>query len=173
MSSANGSNLKNIGIMVFVSMVLFGVFYYLITDVTSSSSSPVYKVNKQAYVAKDAEVKNPSTSLQSQIDSTDVKKEENSPENSADAKEVKGDSTQTSVFKSLTTQKPDVQAKVVLGGADEQAPQSTVPETGTDTIFGAFVASSLLMFAGIYMLINQPKGAALAKFEKRIIRELD
>jgi hypothetical protein len=87
--------------------------------------------------------------------------------------EVKGDSTQKSVFKELSTQKVDAQPKMVLGGSDTSAPESTVPATGSDTIFGAFVLSSLIMFMGIYLLLTQPRNTALAKFEKRIIRELD
>lgn len=154
MNSANGSNVKNIAVIAFVSVLLFGIFYYLITDVTNTPSSDL-KAESQKVV-------------------TDSAKRDYLAENSATKDtEVKGDKTEVSVFKALSTQKADSQAKVVLGGADEQTPESTVPDTGTNTIFGAFVMSSLIMFAGIYMLMTQPKDVALAKFEKRIIRELD
>ncbi len=182
MNSANGSNVKNIAVIAFVSALLFGIFYYLITDVTSAPSSDLKAGNqkvvkdsaKQAYLAEESATKGGSAKL-SQNELEDQEK----AETAADVKDasknavVKGDKIEVSVFKALSSQKANAQPKVVLGGADEQTPQSTVPETGTDTIFGAFVISSLIMFAGIYMLMTQSKDVALAKFEKRIIRELD
>ena len=165
MNSANGSNVKNIAVIAFVSVLLFGIFYYLITDVTSTPSSDL-KAQSQKVVADSAE----QTYLAENSKSKAVKTNTDSGSSDSD---VKGDKTEVSVFKALSTQKADTQAKVVLAGADEQTPESTVPDTGTNTIFGAFVMSSLIMFAGIYMLMTQPKDVALAKFEKRIIRELD
>lgn len=182
MNSANGSNVKNIAVIAFVSVLLFGIFYYLITDVTSTPSSDL-KAQSQKVVADSAEqaflAENSVTKGDSDDQPQEVAKNQAEVNNSVEVKgqtetsQVKGDKTEVSVFKALSTQKADGQAKVVLGGADEQTPESTVPDTGTNTIFGAFVMSSLIMFAGIYMLINQPKDVALAKFEKRIIRELD
>jgi len=147
MNAARESNVKSIVVISLVSVLLFGIFYYLITDV-SNSSSDLKASNKVELSA----AQNFSAST-----------EEN----------VKGDSVEKSVFKDLSTQKADVQPKMVLGGSDQQTTQSTVPATGSNTIFGAFVVSSLIMFTGIYLLITQSKTAALAKFEKRIIRELD
>lgn len=163
MNTAKESNIKSIAVIALVSVMLFGIFYYLITDATSTPSSDLkaqsQKVTQQAvaqtYVA-DA-----------------VKAEEKTQGVAEKTTDVKGDATEASVFKALTTQKADVQPKMVLGGADENTPESTVPDTGSQTIFGAFVLSSLIMFTGIYLLLSQPKNLALAKFEKRIIRELD
>jgi len=150
MNTARESNVKNVAVIAFVSVLLFGIFYYLITDVSSSANLKVEKkiglqVAAQNFLAD--EVK------------TD------------DGKVTKA--KQESVFKELSTQKVDTQPKMVLAGADENTPESTVPATGSDTIFAAFVVSSLIMFTGIYLLLTQPKNAALARFEKRVIRELD
>ncbi|MFH1295300.1 MAG: hypothetical protein ABIH84_01850, partial [bacterium] len=130
--------------------MLFGIFYYLITDATNS----------------------PSLKSQSQTTLLGNNVQTEEPTNQAPTA-VKGDSTETSVFKALSTQTAAIQPRMVLAGADEQTPESTVPDTGSETIFGAFVVSSLIMFTGIYLMISQPKNTALAKFEKRIIRELD
>jgi len=164
MNTARESNVKSIAVMVFVSVVLFGVFYYLITDATSTPSSSLRAQSEK--VTQEAVAQN---YLGDRVRAT---------ENEARAEviptsEVKGDATEVSVFKALSTQQAVVQPKMVLGGADENTPESTVPDTGSDTIFAAFVVSSLIMFTGIYMLLTQPKNMALAKFEKRIIRELD
>lgn len=147
MNTAKESNIKSIAVISLVSVLLFGIFYYLITDVSGSPSNLKAESNK---ITEQAVAK---TYLADE--------------------EVKGNSTENSTFKELSTQKADTQPKMVLGGSDEQTTQSTVPATGSDTIFGAFVLSSLVMFTGIYLLLTQPKNAALAKFERRIIRELD
>ncbi len=151
MNSAKESNVKNIAVIAFVSVLLFGIFYYLITDVSSST-------NLKAEKKVDAQV-------MAQNFLVDAEKPVQ--------QEVKGDSMEKSVFKELSTQKVDAQPKMVLAGNDSNAPESTVPATGSDTIFSMFVVSSLIMFTGIYLLLTQPKNTALAKFERRIIRELD
>lgn len=151
MNTAKESNVKSIAVIAFVSVLLFGIFYYLITDISSSTNLKTEKKIDSQTVAQNFLVDN---------------------ENPAE-QEVKGDSAQKSVFKELSTQKIDAQPKMVLSGSDTNAPESTVPATGSDTIFGAFVVSSLIMFTGIYLLLTQPKNTALAKFEKRIIQELD
>ena len=142
MNSAKESNVKSIAVIAFVSVLLFGIFYYLITDVSSSTNLKAEKkVVTQNFLV--------------------------------DSEKVKGDSAEKSVFKELSTQKVDAQPKMVLAGSDTGIPESTVPATGSDTIFSMFAVSSLIMFTGIYLLLTQPKNTALAKFEKRIIRELD
>ncbi len=179
MNTAKDSNVKSIAVISLVSVMLFGIFYYLITDATSNPSSQLkaesdritlqateqktvaQKSVNDAVVADSKAVTKPQETI-GDISNPDVTKQE-----------VKGDATETSVFKALSTQKTDVQAKMVLGGADTQTPESTVPDTGSETLFGAFVLSSLIMFTGIYLMLTQPKNVALAKFEKRIIRELD
>lgn len=146
MNSAKESNFKSIAVIAFVSVLLFGIFYYLITDVSSSTNLKAEKKVDAQVVAQNFLVDN---------------------------KDVKGDSVEKSVFKELSTQKVDTQPKMVLAGSDTNTPESTVPATGSDTIFSMFVVSSLIMFTGIYLLLTQPKNTALAKFERRLIRELD
>lgn len=166
MNTARESNVKSIAAIAFVSVMLFGVFYYLITDATSTSSSDL-KAQAEKSVQNTADQQ---TVTQNYLGSRVEAKTDTAVETNVD---VKGDATETSVFKALSTQKTDLQPKMVLGGADAQTPESTVPDTGTNTIFGAFVVSSLIMFTGIYLFMTQPKNAALANFEKRIIRDLD
>jgi len=150
------SNVKSIAVIVFVSLVLFGIFYYLITDVGSSSSLSAQKPQDQSLAT------NTLLAVQGQ------------PQQQPQQEEVKGNASTTSVFKELSTQKVNVQPKSVLAGTDDrEGTQSTVPATGSDTIFGAFVVSSLIMFTGIYLLITKPKNLALVRFEKRIIKDLD
>ena len=157
MNTARESNVKSIAVIAFVSVLLFGIFYYLITDVSSSTS---LRAEKKA---------------DSQAAAQNFLGDNKEPATLAEAKpqDVRGDSTQKSVFKELSTQKVDAQPKMVLAGSDTSTPESTVPATGSDTIFAAFVVSSLIMFTGIYLLLTPSKNSALAKFEKRIIRELD
>ena len=155
MNSAKESNVKNIAVIAFVSVLLFGIFYYLITDVSSST-------NLKAEKKVDAQVMAQNFLVDSE-----------KPANSVAPENVKGDSVEKSVFKELSTQKVDAQPKMVLAGNDTNSPESTVPATGSDTIFSMFVVSSLIMFTGIYLLLTQPKNTALARFEKRLIRELD
>jgi len=150
MNTARESNVKNVVVIAFVSVLLFGIFYYLITDVSSSTNLKAEKKMGSQVIAQNF--------LADEVKTDDGKVTE---------------AKQKSVFKELSTQKVDTQPKMVLAGADENAPESTVPATGSDTIFAAFVVSSLIMFTGIYLLLTQPKNAALARFEKRIIRELD
>lgn len=181
MNPASGSNAKSIAVIAFVSVLLFGIFYYLVTDATDTPSSNLKAGNqgvrsdlaKQAHLAQASEVEaDPSRQAQGATGSATRENVAETNQREGES-QVKGEKARTSVFGALSSQKSDVQAKVVLSGADAQTPESTVPNTGTDTIFGAFVVSSLIMFAGIYMLMTQPKDAALAKFEKRIIKELD
>lgn len=168
MGTANNSNVKSIAIMVFVSILLFGIFYYLITDVTSSTAKSDLRAETERINEEIAMASNNST------DSTDITALKADEEKNGEASEVRGDATQASVFKQLAEQKVDVKAKSVLSGTDvRDSTQSAVPETGSDTIFAAFVISCLTMFTGIYLLINQRKNKALAKFEKRIIKELE
>jgi hypothetical protein len=155
MNSASESNVKNIAVIAFVSVLLFGIFYYLITDV--SNSAPL-----TADTTVDSSVV---TEAQAQNFLADTEK--------PTQQEVKGDTVQKSVFKDLAAQQVPSQPTMVLAGSDTTVPESTVPATGSDTIFAAFTVSSLIMFTGIYLLLTQPKNTALAKFEKRIIRELD
>ncbi len=155
MNTARESNVKSIAVIAFVSVLLFGIFYYLITDVSSSTNLKAEEKADSQVVAQNFLVDNEKP--------TDPVMMEN----------VKGDSVQKSAFKELSTQKVNTQPKMVLGGSDTTTPESTVPATGSNTIFSMFVVSSLIMFTGIYLLLTQPKNTALAKFEKRIIRELD
>jgi len=159
MNSAKESNLKNVAVIAFVSLLLFGIFYYLITDVSSSTN---LKAEKKV-----------DTQVAAQNFLADAEKPAEPKIDETKAEEVRGSSAEKSVFKELSTQKVDTQPKMVLAGNDTNAPESTVPATGSDTIFSMFVVSSLIMFTGIYLLMTQPKNTALAKFEKRIIRELD
>ncbi len=156
MNTAKETNVKSIAVISLVSVMLFGIFYYLVTDATSTPSTElktqVQKVSEQAVA---------------QNSLGEAAKASEKPA------EVKGDSTEVSVFKALSTQKTNTQPKMVLSGSDTQTPESTVPDTGSETIFGAFVLSSLTLFVGIYLMMTQPRNTALAKFEKRIIRELD
>lgn len=155
MNSAKESNVKSIAVIAFVSVLLFGIFYYLITDVSSSTNLKAEKKVDAQVVAQNFLV------------------DSEKPANSVVPENVKGDSVEKSVFKELSTQKVDAQPKMVLAGSDTNTPESTVPATGSDTIFSMFVVSSLIMFTGIYLLLTQPKNTALAKFERRLIRELD
>jgi hypothetical protein len=160
MNTAKESNVKSISVIAFVSVLLFGIFYYLITDVSNST-------NLKAERKADAQV------VAQNFVADEVRANDGKVAEAKSQQEVKGDSTQKSVFKELSTQKIVTQPAMVLAGSDTTVPESTVPATGSDTIFAAFVVSSLIMFTGIYLLITQPKNTALAKFERRIIRELD
>lgn len=168
MNTAKDTNVKSIIVISLVSILLFGIFYYLITDVSSSSttlksekSKGLADVSASVMAAEQVVTTEPADQPAGDVKGTST--ESNEPQTQSEV----------SVFKALTTQKVDTKPGEVLGGSDAQTPESTVPTTGSETIFAAFVVSSLIMFTGIFLLLTQPKNVALAKFEKRIIKELD
>lgn len=164
------TNFKSLLAVTVTLMVLFGVFYYLITDISNKPSSSL-----------SSQVKKPETSLANTqkvlSEASELKDNNQNNETENSPKQQLANTSENnepvSSFAVLASKKVDAQPQVVLGAADENAPQSTVPETGVEMIFFAFVASTLMTFYGVYLLTSQKREAALSKFEQRIIKDLD
>lgn len=61
----------------------------------------------------------------------------------------------------------------VLAGSDvNETTQSTVPDTGSNTMFVAFVIAMSAIALGAYVFLIGPRKFALGSFEKRVIKEL-
>lgn len=164
MNSANKNNtaLKTFFVTAFVSVLLFGVFYYLINDLSTTEDLTTGAMAPQSTLVASAQNNNENADSGAVLP--------------ASSENASADTNTNSVFGTLAEQKPNVQPKVVLAGSDDltnESTQSTVPATGSDTMFLAFIISSLITFTGVYLLITGPRQKALAKFERRIVKELD
>lgn len=83
-----------------------------------------------------------------------------------DPAKVKGAST-LSVFGEISEKPTKAQPSVVLAGTDtaEETTESTVPDTGSETLMGTVVAMGFFS-ATIYILLIGPRKFALAGFER-------
>jgi len=126
-----------------VSLLLFGALYYLITDFSSDIDIEDTSAGKPTTVAYD-----PST--------------------------VKGTTTQNSVFKDITETPVKTKPATVLAEADdtttttEETTESTVPDTGSETLIGTVLAMGFFS-AAVYILVVGPRKFALAGFEKDML----
>lgn len=167
MEPVKNSNLKSLLAVTLTLMVLFGVFYYLITDISNQPSSNLSSKVKEQEKLQEVLAKNDEKNLTNNT-------ENNQPKETAhQTNKEEAQENEYSYFAALASKKPDAQPQLVLGAADENIPESTVPQTGVEMIFFAFVASALITFYGIYLLTSQKRSAALSKFEQRIIKDLD
>ena len=142
---------KTFVVTLFVSLVIFGALYYLITGnsktVNIDSYSAVTKTETVAY--------NPEGPSQE-------------GEVWYDAKNVKGVGSERSYFGNLTDTPVDNAAPTVLAGADE-ATESSVPDTGSNTLAGTiFVLGSFSV--ALYAILVFPRKFALSGFEKEVTR---
>ncbi len=110
-----------------VSLLLFGAFYYLITDFSTEidiESSSIGKTETVAYKPQKVS--------------------------------VKGVADQNSVFGEISDTPIDIQPPAVLAGAEEST-ESTVPDTGSEQIIGMALTMSFFSIAVYILLVGPRK----------------
>lgn len=130
-----------------VSLVIFSALYYVINDTSSNVDIEEYQTSKDKTVAFETEVE-----------------------------DVKGTTTKSAFGVLANT--PPTEEPQVLGGTDDttttdtttttedETSESTVPETGTETLFGTMLAVGMFSIA-LYFIVAGPRKFALANFEDR------
>ena len=133
-----------------VSLVIFCALYYLITgfsnEINIEDSTASSGVGNTTVVYKPNEV--------------------------AESEDVKGATTQASVFNEIAQAPVGGQAATVLSEHDEtvETTESTVPETGSETMLGVIMTVAAFSAVAYFLLIG-PRNLALSGFEKEITRE--
>lgn len=148
-----------------ISVFVFGIFYYVISDVSTEDLNIESKSGNVMGSTKPVDAPTP------QVAGTSVVAED-AP---AQVEEVASEElTKTqSPFGSLAAAKMDVQGGVVLAGADESTQSTTpVPDTGDFSMTIAIVSSLALFSFFAYMLFMNPRKYALSRFEKDISEKL-
>ncbi len=143
-----------------VSLLVFGFFYYLLSDTSANEISiEDEKSNTLGYTKTIEEV--------AETPKVDVTKEVAYIDNTSATSE-------DTPFGKLSSQKIDSPSRVVLAGATSQTTQSTtpVPETGDFTITVALLTSLSLIGFFVYMLVLNPRKYALSKFEEDAMHDL-
>lgn len=142
---------KTFIITLVISLVVFSSLYYIATSSGSDTSVPEDGADKQ----------------------TSMDTNENT---NTDTNRKVASAEDYSVFEVLAAEDTKVsdtggKGGAVLAGADEST-ESTVPDTGSNTMMVASVMGiGLLSFAG-YILINNPRKLALSTFEKKATKDL-
>ncbi len=138
-----------------VSLVLFSFVYYVVTD-----SRDEFNIEDTDSVSATTEtIASPEVA-----GTTDMKQE--------DTKVAVGSSNPESLFGEINKMKDSPKQRTVLAGAT-QTSQSSVPETGVDSITYALIGSSLLLGIGVFIYMYGPRRIAIRSFEKEVIRSLD
>ncbi|NMB70020.1 hypothetical protein GYA27_02355 [candidate division WWE3 bacterium] len=130
-----------------VSLIIFSVIYYVITN-TSSQNESLPKDVLGAVV-----------------------------ENSQDSAKQDPKDAEDTVFGKLASQPMNVDSKAVLAGSDFQTTGTTqsttsVPQTGVVGITFGLITSGLLFILATTVIAKDPRKLAITSFEKRTIKRL-
>lgn len=141
---------KSFVVTLFVSLIIFGALYYLITGASGTTNIESYSA-----VTETEMVANNSNEDKSQV--------------WYDGKNVKGVGSERSYFGDLVDTPVDDAAPKVLAGADEST-ESTVPDTGSNTLAGTILV--LVSFSiALYAILVFPRKFALSGFEKEATKD--
>ncbi len=148
-------------ILTFVgSLLVFGAFYYLVSDPSESVSIEGEGSGSETLgYTKTADPDTATADVQGISDGADVVQAQ-----VAAAEEVE------SPFGLLAQQNVDVQPRVVLAGATEST-QSSVPNTGITSVTVGLVLSLTLFAFFAYLIFLNPRKYALSKFEHDVTKE--
>ncbi len=141
-----------------VSLLIFGFFYYLLSDTSANEISiEDGESNTLGYTkTTEAAAETPKVDVTKELASAEVP--------------VASDDTP---FGKLSNQKVDAQPRVVLAGATQTTESTTpVPETGDFTITVALLTSLSLIGFFVYILVLNPRKYALSKFEEDVLNDL-
>ena len=165
--SKNG--FKTFLITLVISLGIFGLLYYVVTDFSNrvDINQEVASAQNQAEsdLSNEVDIDKEVASAQSQAETP---KPEIVPEEKKD--EQQEDKT---VFGELAAQDMDKTKKAVLGAAETTQSTSAVPATGTNGMLIASIISATAFVAGAFILYVGPRKLALSKFEKEITKNLD
>lgn len=134
------SGFKTFVLTFFVSLLVFGAIYYLISD----------------SVGSDIDIEGTDAIGYTKTQEDEVLGEQDEPKTE-------------SPFGELVEQEVDVPQKRVLAGAAEST-QSTVPDTGIASVTVGFLGSLVLFAFFAYVVFINPRKYALSKFEQEISR---
>jgi hypothetical protein len=147
-----------------VSLLVFGVFYYIITD----------------YSAQDINIEDTGdiighTKVTGSL-AQDVQGVSNSEDESKSSETSSGTVNEevASPFGELAQKEVNAEPRIVLAeatGQTTQTTQSTVPDTGITSITAGFLVSIILLSFFVYVVFVNPRKYALTKFEKEIRKD--
>lgn len=134
-----------------ISLVAFSAIYYLVSDATGNVD--IESIDKQNEQSANFEVKEQVAGTTSQANN-----------------ETKQETVFSEIAQKPTNAKSTLaNANTVLGAATETT-QSTVPNTGSETLVGAALAGMFFSVA-IYLLFIGPRKLALESFEAGILKK--
>lgn len=137
---------KTFMVTLVISLVLFGSLYYLLTG-----------FSEEIDIESDAMSLETSTTTESN--------EEPAKEVAFDKSAVQG--TTTSVFQEIEKKPVTAKPAYVLAGSTSEASESSVPSTGSETVFGIALAT-FSFAAAIFVIAFGPRKIALSEFEKEM-----
>ncbi|EKD95153.1 MAG: hypothetical protein ACD_25C00050G0004 [uncultured bacterium] len=169
-SDSAKSGFKTFILTLSISLIVFSVVYYLVTNTGAGDSSAPY----QASIAPVTTGSLPSDALALETGTEQVA---GVSDTSSDSSTF---STDSSVFGEIVD-KPvgavTVNAGVVLAGATSSPTTQTtgsgaaVPETGVVGITAGLLVSLVFFLTGMYYIASNPRKSALGGFEKKILKD--
>jgi len=168
-SDSAKSGFKTFILTLSISLIVFSVVYYLVTNTGAGDSSAPY----QASIAPVTTGSLPSDALALETGTEVAGVSDTSSDSSTF-------STDSSVFGEIVD-KPvgavTVNAGVVLAGATSSPTTQTtgsgaaVPETGVVGITAGLLVSLVFFLTGMYYIASNPRKSALGGFEKKILKD--
>ena len=149
-----------------ISLIVFSVVYYLVTNSGGDTSSAPYQASTAPVMTESF----PSDALAL----------ESGTEQVAGTSDFSTSSTNSSVFGEIVDKPVDVvpvDAGVVLAGATSSPTTQTtgsgsaVPETGVVGITAGLLVSLVFFLTGMYYIASNPRKSALGGFEKKILKD--
>lgn len=147
-----------------ISLIVFSVVYYLVTNSSADNSSAPYQASTAPVTTEPL----PSDALALEVDTGQVEG-------------ISDTSSDSSIFGEIADKPVDtspVNEGVVLAGATSSptASQTTgsgsaVPETGTVEITAGLLVSLVFFLTGMYYIASNPRKSALGGFEKKILKD--
>jgi len=155
-SDSAKSGFKTFILTLSISLIVFSVIYYLVTNGSEDSNTSAY----QASLAPAAVSEEPKEVLGTEADNAPaIESEEVSIFGELAAADVKSPSTGS--------------AAVLAGATSSPTPQTTssVPETGLVGITAGLLVSLVFFLTGMYYISSNPRKSALTGFEKKVLKD--
>lgn len=161
-----------------ISLIVFSVIYYLLTNSTPTSlevTSSEKKADASATTVASTKAIADTTIAQveavAQVSKDTLVKEEKEVKGAKDVKEVKD--AKVSVFKQLAQTPVTTKPSEVLAAETVAQTTTSVPSTGTLSItLGLFISLLAFLSALVWLALN-PRKVALTGFEKQALKDLD
>ncbi len=155
-SDSAKSGFKTFILTLSISLIVFSVIYYLVTNGSEDSNTAAY----QASVAPAAVTEEPKAVLGAEAETPSaVEAEESSVFGDLAEADVKTPSTGSAAVLAGATSSPTTQTT------------SSVPETGLVGITAGLLISLVFFLTGMYYISSNPRKAALSGFEKKVLKD--